>query len=212
MTLPLGPAPNDRQVPVFVSSCLDASTRVVVFFGQPSQDLGVLAGRVVNGPGGIDKGRMVSVVRALQGQASSATDSSPPGVILANTGQLYWWPEGKRALTPRSRSQIPLPSMVHLGRKYEPGLNTVPRSETPARHVSCVFDEVIGRLAKPDAMFTIVAIEESCELVTNFLDEELNWATWGHRLSSMILLGHADPDQSLKNPAFKAFLAKASLY
>ncbi|KAM4065552.1 putative arb2 domain-containing protein [Hirsutella rhossiliensis] len=208
VALPLGSAPQDRHVPVFVSPDLMSRARVVVIFGEPSQDLGVLAGRVLSGPGGIDKGSMVSVVQALQAQASSGTDSSPPGVVLANTGQLYWWPEGKRGLTVTSSANIPLPSMVHLGRQHVPALNSIPQNEDPASHVNYVFREVIGGLAKQDAIISLVAIGGSCELVTKFLDNEVNWAAWGDRLSSMLLLGHVYPDDGLKTPAFKEFLTK----
>lgn len=188
-----------------------SKTRVVIIFGKPSHDLGVLAGRVVNGPGGIDKGSMVSVVRALQAQASSEMDSSPPGIVLANTGQLYWWPEGKRALTVMSSIQIPLPSMVHLGRRHVHALNTIPQNEYPASHVDYVFRKVIGSLAKQDSMISLIAIGESCELVTKFLDDEANWATWGDRMSSMLLLGNVYPNEGLKNPALEEFLAKVCL-
>lgn len=211
IALPLGSTPQDCHVPIFVSPDLMSKARIVVVFGEPSHDLGVLAGRVVSGPGGINKGSMVSVVQALRAQASTEKNTSPPGVVLANTGQLYWWPEGKRALTVTSSNHIPLPSMVHIGRRHVPALNSIPQNEDAASHIGYVFKEVLGGMAKHDARISLVAIGESCELVTKFLDNESNWAAWGHRLSSMLLLGHVYPDDGLKTPGLKEFLKKVRL-
>ena len=61
--LPLGATLTDRHVPIFATPDLKSKSRIVVIFGEPSQDLGVIAGRIANGPGGIDQGSMVSVVR-----------------------------------------------------------------------------------------------------------------------------------------------------
>lgn len=210
VTLPLSSTSEERHVPIFVSPSLMSKSRVVVIFGEPAQDLGLLAGRVANGPGGINKGSMVSVVRALQRQASSDIDTSPPGVVLANTGQLYWWPEGKRGVTVTASTAIPLPSMVHHGRRHVPALNNVPRNEDPAAHVRYVFNEVLQKITKEDAEVSVVAIGESCEIVTKFLDDEKNWMAWQGRLSSMLLLGSVYPDDELANESFKYFLANVS--
>ncbi|PNY22895.1 Arb2 domain-containing protein [Tolypocladium capitatum] len=210
VTLPLGSTAEDRHVPIFVSPCLMFKSRVVVIFGEPTQDLGLLAGRVASGPGGIDKGSMVSVVRVLQTQASSDVDPSPPGIVLANTGQLYWWPEGKRGVTVSASTAIPLPSIVHHGRRHVPALNNVPGSEDPTAHVRHVFDEVLRKITQEAAKVSVVAIGESCEIVTKYLDDEKNWLVWQDRLSSLLLLGSVYPDDELTNESFKHFLAKAS--
>ena len=208
--LSLGSTTENPHVPIFVGPDLMIKSRLVVIFGEPAQDLGLLAGRVANGPGGINKGSMVSVVRALQMQASSDTDPSPPGIVLANTGQLYWWPEGKRSLTVTASTAIPLPSIVHYGRRHVPALNSVRGNEDPTTHVHYVFNEVLQRMTKTDAKVSVVAIGESCEIVTKFLDDEKNWTTWQGRLDSMLLLGSVYPDDGLENESFKFFLAKVS--
>lgn len=203
LSLPLGAAPADRHVPVLVSGDLGHAARVVVV-GEPSQDLGVLAGRVANGPGGLDWGSMVSVVRALRARAAP----EPPAVVLANTGQRHWWPEGRRALTVAASAAVPLPSLVHRGRRHVPALNSVPGSEDPARHVRHVFERVLGDLAARHAAVSVVAVGEACELVTRFLDDVRSWAAWGPRLGAMLPLGHVYPDDDLTNAALKDFLAK----
>lgn len=104
--LPLGTTdPRQPHVPIFASSDMSMGmgmdtaqapaahlpSRVVLIFGETVQDLGVIAHRVIGGPGGINQGSMVSVVSALRQQRSSAADAPPPGIVLANTGQLLWW-------------------------------------------------------------------------------------------------------------------------
>ncbi len=108
--LPLGTSDaRSPHVPIFVSSSSGNSdssgddndnddkdtspgpSRAVLVFGETAQDLGVVAHRVVSGPGGVDRGSMTSVVAALLRQRSSPTDARPPAVVLANPGQLLWW-------------------------------------------------------------------------------------------------------------------------
>ncbi|CAM1506302.1 Fc.00g059430.m01.CDS01 [Cosmosporella sp. VM-42] len=208
LTLPLESPRLKPHVPIFASPNLRAHSRVVVIFGEPTQDLGIVAGRMANGPGGVDKGSMVSVVRALKGQETSSTNDSPPGIILANMGQRYWWPECKRAITVKESAAIPLPSMVHAGRKYVPAVNDIPGSETPLKHVESIFREVLANYVAGSTKIDLIAIGESCEVVEIFLNEPKNWEDWGERLNAMVLLDSAYTTEHLTNEAFEEFLAK----
>lgn len=210
MRLPLGSGPSDRHVPIFVSPDVSAKSRVVVVLGEPTQKLGLLAGRVANGPGGIDKGSMVSVVREIRRQKSTASDPSPPGVVLANTGELYWWPRGQRALTVSDSAAVPLPSLVHAGVKYVDGVNDVPGNRNPEEHVAYVFDEVLRTMMSKDCRVSVVAIGQSCELVARFLDSTAAWERWCEHLDAALLLGTVYPVEDLANDALKTFLARKS--
>ncbi|OAQ85078.1 arb2 domain-containing protein [Purpureocillium lilacinum] len=204
--LPLGATLTDRHVPIFATPDLKSKSRIVVIFGEPSQDLGVIAGRIANGPGGIDQGSMVSVVRKLQAQDSSTTDPSSPGIVIANPGQLYWWPEGKRTLTVTASDAIPLPSLVHYGRVHMAELNNIPGNESRANHIRYVWDVVLQTMSNDDAKISIIAIGETCETVTGYLNDAKNWNRWAGRVSSMLLLGHVYPSDNLTNESFKEFL------
>ncbi|PHH79822.1 hypothetical protein CDD80_3683 [Ophiocordyceps camponoti-rufipedis] len=206
--LPLGVKEDERHVPIMASSDIASKSHVILIIGEPCQELGVLAKRVASGRGGIDKGSMVSVVRALQRQPSSADDAAAPGILLANPGQLHWWPEGRRALTTVAKDAVPLPSLVHRGSRFVSGLHDVPLNEDPEAHVRYVCRQVVERLVRPDARISLVAIGQSCELLTQYLDDADNWAAWESRLNSMLLLGHLWSDDGLGNPALKDFLAK----
>ncbi|KAG8407401.1 hypothetical protein J3459_010680 [Metarhizium acridum] len=207
IALPLGSMTSGKHVPVFATPDLPSKSRIIVFFGEPTKALGMLAGRVANGPGGINKGSLVSVVQELQKQVTSNKDSSPPGVFIANPGQLYWWPEGRRMLTTTDSTAIPLPSLVHAGRRHIPGINTVVAHEAPEKHVESVFStllEVVGECTKVH----LIAIGQSCELVTKFLDDKTNWHAWKDRLDAMLLMGTVYPADDLANQALRDFMAK----
>lgn len=192
-----------KHVPVFISNNLNNASRIIVIFGGHAKELGVVAGRTVGGPGGIDKGSMVSVVRAIQ-----ETDSV--GIVLANMGESYWWPEGKRAITVSASSVLPMPSLVHLGIKYDKELNDIPGSESPRCHARTVLDTVLLQHANRDVKINIIAVGESCETIVTLLDEEQTWTTWGDSLQSALFYSPAFSPE-LKQPGLKDFLAKVCL-
>ncbi|KAF6831814.1 Arb2 domain-containing protein [Colletotrichum musicola] len=211
--LPLGAIPTERNLPIFVSGNTTSASRVVVVFGEPSQDLGNMALRVANGPGGINKGSMVSVVQELKRQTASATDPSPPGIILANTGELWWWPEGKKALSPVSVMGVPMKSMVHHGRARNPDLHTIPKNESPMAHVQYMIDEVIPSLVSSTARIDVIAIGLSADNVTRALDNPQTWASLGDKLNTLSLLGSSTSVDELSHEPLKQFLpARARAY
>ncbi|KAK4074486.1 uncharacterized protein Triagg1_5082 [Trichoderma aggressivum f. europaeum] len=189
LLLPLGTSITEPHMPIFVTPNLDTKPRIVVIFGEATQELGLVAGRVANGAGGINEGSMVSVVRALASQRSSPDDASPPGIVLANMGETYFWPQGNRAITVLASSFLPLPSLLHKGVRHVPALNDIPGNEGPVQHVKYIFGEVLRSMANDKALLDVIAIGDSCEIVEKVLDGQEAWDTWGKRLNSMTLLG-----------------------
>lgn len=215
--LPLGTPSDKKHVPIFVDNDLEKKSRIIVIFGETNNMLGQLAGRVVVGPGGISKGSMVSVVEEARQQArrdhesdGGNSDASAPGIVLANTGELYWWPNESRALTIGASTMLPLPSMVHHGWRFRKEVNEIQGHETPQKHVVSIFDQVLLPLAAKDAKIDVIAIGDTCELVEGFLDDEASWNTWGPRLSSMVLIDPICDASKLVNEGFRAFLKKVS--
>ncbi|KAF9879598.1 hypothetical protein CkaCkLH20_03141 [Colletotrichum karsti] len=206
--LPLGTPATSPNVPIFTSANVASASRVVVIFGEPCQDLGNVALRVANRSGGIDRGTMISVVRELQNQASTATDSFPPGIILANAGELWWWPEGKKALSPVSATAVPMKSMVHHGRAHNPKLHSIPKNESPMAHAQSVLDEVIPALTSETALIDIIGIGLSADNVTKALDNSATFATIGHRINTLSVLGSSTDVNELSHQPFKDFLVR----
>jgi hypothetical protein len=209
ITLPLGTPKAKPHVPIRISSDLHArSTRVVLLFGESAQEFGVLAHRVIGGPGGITKGSVLSFVQALKAQQSSATDPSPPGIILTNPGELWWWPEGKRGLTPTGRHSIPFSSAVHYGVYHDPDKNEIPENRTIAEHVACVLESVVETLVNKMAKLDVIAIGDVAEAVEEYLNDHAVWERIGHRMNTLVVLGGFYNSANFKCEGFKQFMSE----
>lgn len=203
--LPLGTPEGVPHVPIYMSKNLATASRIVVIFGEAVQDLGVIAHRVIGGPGGVNKGSMCSVVGAIREHMKEEDDTA---IVIANPGQLWWWPEGKRGLTPAMRHSIPMKSAVHWGREYDAALNAIPGNETTGQHVKSIFEEVLGKVTKKDAKLDIIAITDLADEIEMFLDNDEHWKVWGSRMESMALLGNYYNLEKVKCDGFKTFLEK----
>ena len=209
--LPLSASPTEPHVPIFATSDIAVNPRVVIIFGETTQDLGVQAYRVASGPGGIDQGSMVSIVRAIRPSPTETSGSETqaraprPAVVLANPGQLWWWPEGGRSLTHVRRQAIPLASAVHWGRFHDPALNDVPGNETPARHVRSVF-EAVRKMATAETKLDVIAMGDSADEVESFLNDDDAWQVWSGRMNSLAIVGGFYKSTDLKCEGFKVFL------
>ncbi|KAI5867633.1 hypothetical protein GGS23DRAFT_612772 [Durotheca rogersii] len=211
--LPLGVTdPATPHVPIFVSGDIARKSRVVVIFGETMQDLGVLAFRVAGGHGGVNKGSVVSIVAELQKQRSSASDAEPPGVVLANMGELIWLPQAQRTLSILAFNCARMKSAVHKGRVVTPG-NLVPGNETPKAHVNYIFNDVLPHLVNDRARLDIITVGDSAEFVEQYLDLPPVWQTWHRRINCLAIVGGQYAIWDLNNQEFKEFLKnKARAY
>jgi hypothetical protein len=168
---------------------LEKQSRVVLILGESSQEFGAIAYRVINGRGGINKGSMVGLVQALKNQTSSATDSAPPGIILANAGELWWWPEGKRGLTPSGRHGIPLTSSTTWGVYHNPRVNEIPLNRDPVQHMEYLLEQVVPELLGSHTKLDIIAVGDAAENAYRYLGDERNWARYKDTLNCFAILG-----------------------
>ncbi|KAI1760567.1 Arb2 domain-containing protein [Hypoxylon sp. FL1150] len=200
--LPLGTTdPSQPHIPIFVSGDLARKKRVVVIFGETMQDLGILAHRVAGGAGGVNKGSLVSVVAALQKQRTSSTDPTSPGIILANMGELVWWPEGGRALSTMAFDAVPGKTAVHNGNLITKK-NLVAGNEDPKKHIHYVFSEVIPGLVSEDAGVDVVGVGDGADYVEQYLGLPVVWDVWKHRVNCLALVGGLHPVWELCNEEF----------
>lgn len=198
----------EPHVPIFVSANIGSASRVVLIFGETCQELGVLAHRVIGGAGGVDKGSLVSVVRALQGQRASADDddASAPGIILANTGELLWSPAVRRALTRTGFDGVPMPSAVHAGMHYDAAEHRVPGHATARDHVRYVFETVVPAFCNAAARFDLLGVGDGVNAVLEHFDWGVTWGRLRARINSFAIVGGFFSASDLQCESFQMFL------
>lgn len=207
------PSGNDdslgRHVPIFLSKDLHKADRVVVLFGEGAQQLGVLAHRVIGGQGGVGEGSVISLVKDILATGA--------GVILANTGERWWWPDGQRPLCHRDSLGVKMKSCVHKVGSFDPDVNQIPGSEDVAAHVGSVFERILDITRKDEenegllassARIQLVAVGEAAPAVEAYLDE--NWGRWRDKIACLAMLGDGQPVHELKDSGFKTFLREVS--
>lgn len=182
LRLPIGAAANSQHVPILTSPAFQSQSRLIVVFGEPTQDLGIWTYRVISKEG-INIGSAVDFVTAVLDDSNSCRDaghqtpntntnaskdqnhvsSSSPragtGFILTNPGQLVWHCAKERAIS--------LPTWHALPRRnaVEPPMrmtfrNKIPGNETWQDHITYVFEEVLGKLAAPDVKIDVIGLAE----------------------------------------------------
>ncbi|PGH09876.1 hypothetical protein AJ79_05603 [Helicocarpus griseus UAMH5409] len=227
LRLPLDAAANSRHVPILASPSLNSYSRLIVVFGEPTQDLGIWAYRVV-GHEGINIGSAVDFATAVlsggckpnsdsahdtnqtqsQNQATSNPDSrAATGLILTNPGQLVWHCASERAIS------LPMWHALPRSNAVEPPMrmtvrNKIPGNETWRDHIIYVFEEVLCKLAASDAKIDIIGLAEGGLGAVRYLGE--HWAQWSPRISSICLTNPLHDTNHLHPPAFATFMSTRS--
>ncbi|KAK8073784.1 hypothetical protein PG994_004683 [Apiospora phragmitis] len=205
--LPLGiTSSSEPYVPIFASADLKAKSRVVLIFGESSQDLGILAHRVLGGSGGVDRGSLLSIVRGLQQQKSGPEDDSAPGIIIANLAQLIWSPELERALSQVAAEAAPMPSAVHGGMLVTDEKNRVAENRTAKDHVRYIFEKVVPACTRADAALEIIGLGDGADIVEDYLDRGVTWGRLQGRVRCFAILGGFKYVDEMQCDSFKAFL------
>lgn len=173
LRLPLGTPPDKPHIPILASANLSQKDRVIIVFNEAVQDLGIWAYRLVSkaAPGSITHGSAVEFVKALENYQASATDPSPPGVIIANLGQLLWWRKGKQAVSFVTWDALPRKTAVHGSVRIDDVKNRVPGNENWRNHVEYIFNEVVKKMVKDDAKIDIIGLSDGGSEVLYFLND-----------------------------------------
>ena len=169
--LPLNAGPSDPHVPILTSHYLTTAKRLIVYFGESMQDLGIFACRVI-GQDSIASGSVLDFVHAIQSKEGSADTA----IVIANLGQLIWYRRGHRAMSIASWNALPRKTGVGNSMRIDPVKNHIPGNENTKEHVRSVFEEVLGKLARQDAMIDLIGVGEGAEEAVSYLDH--NWKRW----------------------------------
>ncbi|CAF9933211.1 hypothetical protein IMSHALPRED_009092 [Imshaugia aleurites] len=176
--LPLNAGPSDPHVPILTSSNLATANRLIVYFGESMQDLGIFAHRII-GQDSIASGSALDFVHTIQ----SREDSANTAVIIANLGQLVWYRRGQRAMTIASWNALPRKTGVGNAMRIDAVKNRVPGNGSTKEHVKSVFEDVLGKLAKQDAVIDVIGLGEGAEEAVGYLDQ--NWEHWERKVKAI---------------------------
>ncbi|ODH30339.1 hypothetical protein ACO22_03614 [Paracoccidioides brasiliensis] len=219
LRLPIGAAANSQHVPILTSKSFKSQARLIVVFGEPTQELGIWAYRVI-GKEGINIGSAVNFASAVLGNNNCSngpktdvnrlTNSKPQpgtGLILTNPGQLVWHCANERAISLPMWHALPRRSAV------EPPMrmtfrNKIPGNETWQNHITYVFEEVLGKLAASDVKIDVIGLAEGGLGAVRYLAE--HWSAWKPRISSLCLTNPLHDTNHLHPPDFANFISTRS--
>ena len=176
--LPLNASPSDPHIPILTSSNLPTAKRLIVYFGESMQDLGIFAHRII-GQESLPSGSALDFVHAIQ----SRDDSTDTAIVIANLGQLVWYRRGQRAMTIASWNALPRKTGVGNPMRIDPVNNHVLGNRNIKEHVNSVFEEVLGKLARQDAAIDLIGLGEGAEEAVGYLDQ--HWKHWASRLTAI---------------------------
>lgn len=155
LRLPLGSAPDDKHVPILVSSNLRTATRITLILGSPDQELGIWTYRSM-AEQGINRGSMVEIAKEI------LTNRPDTALIIANMGQLVYHCGSGQAMSQRTWFALPVETAAHPP-AAQTWRNLIPRNGNWREHVKCIFEDVLApesEMVNPDAKIDIIGVEE----------------------------------------------------
>lgn len=173
LPLPIGTPSDKAHIPILASSNLPEKKRIILVFNEVMQDLGIWSYRTISrgGAGAISRGSAVELAKRLHGYATSPSDQSSPGLVIANPGQLLWWRGGKKAVSFVTWHSLPRKSAVHGPMRIDEVKNRVPGNEDWEKHVQYMFNEVMAKVTDEDVLIDVVGLSDGGYEALKFLNE-----------------------------------------
>ncbi|KAI9733309.1 MAG: hypothetical protein M1834_003393 [Cirrosporium novae-zelandiae] len=204
LRLPLGASTTEPHVPVLVSQDLSTKKRVLVYIGDRSNELGVIAYRII-GHEGIAKGSLIDIVK-LARSINPDNEEHSLGFIIANPGQLVWHRRESQTLSFATWECLPKKSAVEVPIQMDSTKNCIPDNENSQKHVASIFNHVIKNHVNPNAKLDIIGVCEGAMDIVQFLNR--NWSVWGSCTSAIALSEPYHDFEYLTDPNFRNFLAQ----
>ncbi len=200
--LPLTASETDPHVPIYTSRNLSAASRTILYFGEDVQDLGVFALRTI-GQVSVASGSALDFVSAVQ------SSRNPPGLIIANMGQLLWYRRGGYPVTRVTWGALPRKTGISLQMVVNQK-NRIPGNEDMAAHVKYIFEEVVPKMVNPTAGLDVIGVGEGGTEVMEYLQSA--WGKWKGRVQAIAIgSGYHWPATQAKDSDFIDFWGKVGL-
>lgn len=168
--LPLNIPLAEPHVPILTSPNLATAKRLIIYFGESMQDLGVFAYRII-GQESISSGSALDFVHDIQ----NGKDGHDTAIVIANLGQLLWHRRGQRALTMASWNALPRMTGVSPPVRIDSVKNHILCNYDVKEHITSVF-EAVAKLAGEDVKIDIIGVGEGAEESVKYLDD--HWGLW----------------------------------
>lgn len=88
--------------------------------------------------------------------------------------------------------------------------NRVPGNESVEAHVKCVFEEMVGRMVRKDAVVDVIGLGAGANEVATYLDR--HWDQWKGRIQAVVLGAPQMYAKEYGNEEFREFLGKVSFH
>lgn len=197
--LPLGAAVSENHVPILTSKNLATADRVIVYVGQSSQDLGIIAGRIISQ-------ESIAAGSAIDFTKSALSARDEPALIITNPGQLVWLRRRQTAVSIQSFQAEVRPTAVSLPYRLDPIKNSIPKNKTIGEHIDYVLSQVINKLARPGVKIQIIAIGDGIAETKKVLDTD--WTEYSKRINAFVLGEHCFWAEETKDAAFAEWFSK----
>lgn len=175
--LPQSAGAEDPHVPILTSTNFPHAKRLILYFGDNVQDLGIFAYRII-GQESISSGSVIDFVTTIR-DSGYGEDTA---ILIANVGQLIWYRRGARAVTRATWSALPRKFGIDGPMKVDSVKNRVPGHETPEDHVRSVF-EMVKQTARADVAIDVIGLCDGAEEAIKYLGE--NWAHWKENVQAV---------------------------
>lgn len=173
------------NIPILYSAHLNTAKRLILYFGESTQDLGIFAYRTI-GQVSYAAGSCIDFVSSIQDVPDGV---EAPAVVIANCGQLIWYRRGGRAVTQQTWSALPRKTGVSLPYRLDPEKNRVQGHKTVGEHVESVF-EWVKKEASGVAKIDIVGVGDTIEDVSKYL--RTHWGEWKEKVDAVAVGRYVD--------------------
>ncbi|KAH8726838.1 Arb2 domain-containing protein [Phaeosphaeriaceae sp. PMI808] len=216
--------PDRPHIPILSSSpeILKSRKRIIVIINDGTQDLGILAYRMIRelGVNGASIAHFVKEVIRRSAANNNSEDfttifddgyqvkepNNVPAIVVLNTGQLLYSHKHNKAMTIQSWSAMPRKSAMHEIIKFHEQENRVENHRTATEHVESVFNDILcnpNRIST-DAELYVIAIEGGAQNLLDVLEKDFE--KYGSRIAALALVQSLVDDSQIKNRSLRAFL------